>query len=106
MVVADLVNTVLSDYGNATGSSFDLTNMSNMAGMAGAEMGLANNNVTAMAMGDQQLQMSANSIDDNMAMEANSTTSSMSNMTTTNIVDEQLPECTIYLKQHYLTVVH
>ena len=54
LVVADLVNTVLSDYGNATGSSSDLTNMSNMAGMAGAEMGLANNNVTAMAMGDQQ----------------------------------------------------
>ena len=31
MVVADLVNAVLSDYGNATGSSFDLTEMSNMA---------------------------------------------------------------------------
>jgi hypothetical protein len=30
MVLADLVNTALSDYGNATGS-FDLTNMSNMA---------------------------------------------------------------------------
>jgi hypothetical protein len=31
MVLADLVNVVLSDYGNATGSSFDLTEMSNMA---------------------------------------------------------------------------
>ena len=31
MVLADLVNVVLSDYGNATGSSFDLTDMSNMA---------------------------------------------------------------------------
>lgn len=32
MALADLVNVVLSDYGNATGSSFDLTDMSNMAG--------------------------------------------------------------------------
>jgi hypothetical protein len=48
LALADLVNTVLSDYGNATGSSFDLTNMSNL--------------------------------------EANSTSSSISNMTT-NIVD-------------------
>jgi hypothetical protein len=31
MVLADLVNVVLSDYGNATGSSFDLTDMSSMA---------------------------------------------------------------------------
>jgi hypothetical protein len=30
--LADLVDVVLSDYGNATGSSFDLTDMSNMAG--------------------------------------------------------------------------
>jgi hypothetical protein len=33
MALADLVNIVLSDYGNATGSSFDLTDMSNMAGV-------------------------------------------------------------------------
>jgi hypothetical protein len=32
MVLADLVNVVLSDYGNATGSPFDLTDISNMAG--------------------------------------------------------------------------
>jgi hypothetical protein len=32
MALADLVNVVLTDYGNATGSSFDLTDMSNMAG--------------------------------------------------------------------------
>ena len=30
-VLADLVNVVLSDYGNATGSSFDLTDISNIA---------------------------------------------------------------------------
>ena len=100
LVVADLVNTVLSDYGNATGSSFDLTNMSNMVGMEGAEMGLANNNVTAMAMGDQQLEISANSTDDNMAMEANSTTSSMSNMTTTNIVDEAAYQSAQYISNN------
>jgi hypothetical protein len=33
MALADLVNVVLNDYGNATGSSFDLTDMSNMAGV-------------------------------------------------------------------------
>lgn len=32
MVMADLVNVVLSDYGNATGSPFDLTDISNMPG--------------------------------------------------------------------------
>jgi hypothetical protein len=31
MALADLVNVVLSDYGNATGSSFDLTDISNIA---------------------------------------------------------------------------
>jgi hypothetical protein len=31
IVLADLVNVVLSDYGNATGSSFDLTDISNIA---------------------------------------------------------------------------
>lgn len=33
MTLADLANVVLSDYGNATGSSFDLTDKSNMAGV-------------------------------------------------------------------------
>ncbi|MDQ3888753.1 MAG: hypothetical protein M3251_05715 [Thermoproteota archaeon] len=33
MALADLVNVVLSDYGNATGASFDLTDMSNLAGL-------------------------------------------------------------------------
>jgi hypothetical protein len=99
LVVSDLVNTVLSDYGNATGS-FDLTNMSNMAGMEGAEMGLANNN-TAMAMGDQQMQMSANRTNDNTAMEANSiTASSMSNMTATNIVDEAAYQSAQYISNN------
>lgn len=59
MALADLTNTVLSNYGNATGSAFDLTNMSNMAETSS---NTTNNN--------------------NNPMTANST-SSMSNMTTT-----------------------
>lgn len=31
-VIADITNVVLSEYGNATGAPFDLTNMSNLAG--------------------------------------------------------------------------
>lgn len=60
MALADLTNTVLSNYGNATGSAFDLTNMSNMAETSS---NTTNNN-------------------NNSPMTANST-SSMSNMTTT-----------------------
>jgi hypothetical protein len=98
MVLADLVNTVLSDYGNATGSS-DLTNMSNIAGMEGMEMAHADNNNTVMAMGGEQMQMSTNSTDDNMAMEANSTTSSISN-TTTNIVDQATYQSAQYISNN------
>ena len=60
MVLADLVNVVLSDYGNATCSSFDLTDISNMA-------------------------------------EANATSSSTSNMTTTTIVDTAAYQSAQYL---------
>ncbi|MDQ3837185.1 MAG: hypothetical protein M3270_09680 [Thermoproteota archaeon] len=35
MSLADLVNVVLSNYGNATGASFDLTDISNMVGEGG-----------------------------------------------------------------------
>jgi hypothetical protein len=98
MVLADLVNTVLSDYGNATGS-FDLTNMSNMAAMEGMEMGHADNNNTTMMMGGEQMQMSANSTNDNIAMEANSTASSISNMTT-NIVDQATYQSAQYISNN------
>ncbi len=98
MVLADLVNTVLSDYGNAAGSS-DLTNMSNIAGMEGMEMAHADNNNTVMAMGGEQMQMSTNSTDDNMAMEANSTTSAISNMTT-NIVDQATYQSAQYISNN------
>jgi hypothetical protein len=33
MVLADLTNTILSNYGNATGAAFDLTDMANLAEM-------------------------------------------------------------------------
>lgn len=77
LALADLVNVVLSDYGNATGASFDLTDMSNLAGM---ETDHANN--ITMTTSDEQMQMSANSSSDanTMTMGANAT-SSMSNMT-------------------------
>ena len=98
MVLADLVNTVLSDYGNATGS-FDLTDMSNIASMEEMEMGHADNNTTDMAMGGEQMQMSANSTNDHMATEANSTTSSIGN-TTTNVVDQATYQSAQYISNN------
>jgi hypothetical protein len=73
MTLADLVNVVLSDYGNATGAPFDLTNMSNLAG---TEIDHANNTT--------------------MTTTAN-TTSSINNMTTTTIVDEAAYQSAQYL---------
>lgn len=98
MTLADLVNTVLSEYGNATGS-FDLTNMSNIAGMEGMEMGPADNNNTVTAMGGEQMQMSTNSTNHNMAMEANSTTSSISNMTAI-VVDQSTYQSAQYISNN------
>src|SRR5215208_4345994 len=93
-VLADLVNIVLSDYGNATGASFDLTDMSNMAGMGGIETDHANN--MTMTTHDEQLQMSGNSSEANtMTMGANAT-SSMTNMTST-IVDAASYQSAQYL---------
>jgi hypothetical protein len=77
MALADLVNVVLSNYGNATGAPFDLTNMSNLAGMEG-------------------MQMSDNSsINNTMTMTANAT-SSVSNMTAT-IVNVEAYQSAQYL---------
>jgi hypothetical protein len=89
LALADLVNVVLSDYGNATGASFDLTNMSNMAGMEGGmQLNDTTSNMTMMTS-DEHVQMSSNSSDANtMTMGANAATSSMSNNMTANIVDE------------------
>jgi hypothetical protein len=114
LVVADLVNTVLSDYGNATGS-FDLTNMSNMAGMEGGmeedmQMESSDNTTTTMTMssGDEgQMQMSGGSSMGNdtttMAMQTNSSgsASSTTNMTTTtNIVDQAAYQSAQYISNN------
>jgi hypothetical protein len=95
MVLADLVNVVLSNYGNATGAPFDLTNMSNLAGVEGMEMDHTGN-MTRTMMNEDQMQTSSNSSDSNtMTMTANAT-SAMSNMTTT-IVDASAYQSTQYL---------
>ena len=94
LALADLVNAVLSDYGNATGASFDLTDMSNMAGMGGMEPDHANNMTTMTS--DEQMQISGNSSETNtMTMEANAT-SSMIN-TTATIVDAAAYQSAQYL---------
>jgi hypothetical protein len=108
LVVADLVNTVLGDYGNATGS-FDLTNMSNMAGMEGGMEGMqmesSDNMTTIMSSGEEgQLQMSGSSMgnDTTMTMQTNSSSaSSTSNMTTTtNIVDQAAYQSAQYISNN------
>ncbi len=79
MVLADLTDVVLSNYGNATGAPFDLTNMSNLPGMEG--MGMEG--------------MEGNSSDNN-TMTTNAP-SPMSNMTTTIIVDAAAYQSAQYL---------
>jgi len=99
-VLADLVNVVLSDYGNATGASFDLTEMSNLAGMGGMEMDQGNN-MTMMMTTDESMQMSDNSSGDNMTAMGTNFNSSTSNMTTT-IVDEAAYQSAQYLANNTL----
>ena len=99
-VLADLVNVVLSDYGNATGASFDLTEMSNLAGMGGMEMDQGNN-MTMMMTTDESIQMSDNSSVDNTTTMGTNFNSSTSNMTTT-IVDEAAYQSAQYLANNTL----
>ena len=99
-VLADLVNVVLSDYGNATGASFDLTEMANLAGMGGMEMDQSNN-MTMMMTTDESMQMSDNSSGDNMTTMGTNFNSSTSNMTTT-IVDEAAYQSAQYLANNTL----
>jgi hypothetical protein len=101
-VLADLVNVVLSDYGNATGASFDLTNMSNLAGMGGMEMDQGNN-MTMIMTTDETMQMSGNnnSSGDSMTTMGTNFNSSTSNMTTT-IVDEAAYQSAQYLANNTL----
>jgi hypothetical protein len=98
MVLADLVNVVLSNYGNATSAPFDLTNMSNLAGMEGMEMDHSGNMTMMTMMDEDQMQMSGNSTDNNtLTMTANAPTSPMGNMTTTTIVDAAAYQSAQYL---------
>jgi hypothetical protein len=100
-VLADLVNVVLSDYGNATGASFDLTEMSNLAGMGGMEMDQGNNMTMMMTTTDESMQMSDNSSVDNTTTMGTNSNSSTSNMTTT-IVDEAAYQSAQYLANNTL----
>src|SRR5918996_4878217 len=95
MALADLTNVVLSNYGNATGAPFDLTDMSNLPGMEGIEMDrLANTTMTMMDQG--QAQMSRNSSNNNTVTMTSNATSSMSNMTA-DIVDTAAYQSAQYL---------
>ena len=97
MVLADLTNVVLSNYGNATGAPFDLTDMSNLPGMEGMEMDHSGNTtMTMMDQGQMQMQMSRNSSNNNTVTIRANATSSMSNMTAT-IVDTAAYESAQYL---------
>jgi hypothetical protein len=90
MLLADLVDVALSNYGNARSAPFDLTNMSNLANM---EMTHANN---MTMMNDDPPQMSGESNSNNtMTMMANSI-SSMSNLNIT-IVDVAAYQSAQYL---------
>jgi hypothetical protein len=101
-VLADLVNVVLSDYGNATGASFDLTEMSNLAGMEGMQTDNSDNMTMMMSSGEgQQMQMSGNSSGYNMTTTGTNFNSSTSNMTTT-IVDEADYQSAQYLANNTL----
>lgn len=99
-VLADLVNVVLSDYGNATGASFDLTEMANLAGMGGMEMDQGNN-MTMMMTTDESMQMSDNSSVDNTTTMGTNFNSSTNNMTTT-LVDEAAYQSAQYLANNTL----
>ena len=91
MVLADLVNVVLSDYGNATGSSFDLTDISNIAQ---ANATSSTNNMTTTTIVDTAAYQSAQYLVNNtilqlfndtlkpLTMSSNGTSSDNNNATT------------------------
>jgi hypothetical protein len=100
MVLANLTNTVLSNYGIATGAPFDLTNMSNLAGMEAMETNHnLSSNMTTMN-DDHQMQMADSGTSKEMMMAEN--TASISNMTT--IVDAAAYQRAQYLANN--TILH
>jgi hypothetical protein len=68
MALADLVNVVLSDYGNATGSSFDLTDMSNIAG-ANATTSMSNMTTATTTIVDTAAYQTAQYLANNMILQ-------------------------------------
>lgn len=78
MVLANLTNTILSKYGNATGAAFDLTDETNLSGIEG-----------------EDAQVSGEGINNNSAMPENRTTSNVT--TSTIIVDEAAYQTAQYL---------
>jgi len=93
MALADLINVVLSDYGNATGSPFDLTDMSNMA-EPNATMSPMSNITTTTTISDTAAYQSAQYLANNtilqlfndtlkpLTMSSSGTSSNSSNATT------------------------
>jgi hypothetical protein len=106
MALADLVNVALSDYRNATGATFDLTDISNLAGVQGTEMMNDSSNTTTMTtiIDDNQMQVSGNSSSSNNTFTATANASSAtSNMTTTTtIVDTSAYQSAQYLANNTL----
>lgn len=69
MALADLVNIVLSDYGNATGSSFDLTDMSNMAEPNATMSPMSNMTTTTTTITDTPAYQSAQYLANNTILQ-------------------------------------
>jgi hypothetical protein len=69
MALADLVNIVLSDYGNATGSSFDLTDMSNMAEPNATMSPMSNMTTTTTTITDTAAYQSAQYLANNKILQ-------------------------------------
>jgi hypothetical protein len=90
LVIADLTNAVLSEYGNATGAPFDLTDMSNLSGNQSSA-----NNMTTMDQGMSMPNDTAMSMSN--ASSANATTSA-------TIVDMAAYQSALYLANSTIMV--
>jgi hypothetical protein len=68
LAFADLVDSLLINYGNAYAVDFDMTNMSNMAMMSGnsSSMVMSGNNNSSMNMGSMNMSSSTMNMDSNM----------------------------------------
>jgi hypothetical protein len=97
MVVGDLVNAVLSDYGNATGSSFDLRDVSNMAGANTTGSPMSNTTTTTTTIVDTEAYQSAQYLVNNTILHlfndtlkplTISSTGTLSNNNTTTMTQE------------------